>query len=62
MDVSSPLTSTISSTSFSFLTADEIRAISVQHVVNPELFDNTNTPRAGGLYDPALGPLGKFDM
>jgi len=62
MDITRPLTSSIGGASFSFLTSDEIRAISVQQIANPVLFDNTNTPSRGGLYDPALGPIDKFDI
>ncbi|KAK0540774.1 hypothetical protein OC835_000481 [Tilletia horrida] len=62
MDITRPLTSAIGGASFSFLTSDEIRAISVQQIVNPVLFDSTNTPSRGGLYDPALGPIDQFDI
>lgn len=62
MDITRPIPSTISSASFSFLSSDEIRRISVKQIVNPVLLDNTNTPTAGGLHDPALGPMKKEDM
>ncbi|KAE8244306.1 hypothetical protein A4X13_0g6690 [Tilletia indica] len=62
MDITRPLTSHIGGASFSFLTSEEIRAISVQQIANPVLFDSTNTPSRGGLYDPALGPIDKFDI
>ncbi|KAK0557362.1 hypothetical protein OC846_000581 [Tilletia horrida] len=62
MDITRPLASGIEGASFSFLSSDEIRAISVQQIANPVLFDTTNTPSRGGLYDPALGPIDKFDI
>ncbi|CAD6897983.1 unnamed protein product, partial [Tilletia laevis] len=62
MDITRPLTSHIDGASFSFLSSDEIRAISVQQIANPVLFDSTNTPSRGGLYDPALGPIDRFDI
>ncbi|KAM0755051.1 DNA-directed RNA polymerase [Meredithblackwellia eburnea MCA 4105] len=57
MDVAQPIASGISSVSFSYLGSDDIRRISVKQVVNPVLFDNLNNPNAGGLYDPAFGPI-----
>ena len=59
MDVTRSISSHIGSTSFSFLSTDDIKRISVKQIVNPVLLDNTNTPAAGGLYDPALGPMKK---
>ncbi|KDN53106.1 beta and beta-prime subunits of DNA dependent RNA-polymerase [Tilletiaria anomala UBC 951] len=57
MDPTVPISSRISSASFSFLSSDEIRAISVKAITNPILLDNTNLPTEGGLHDPALGPI-----
>ncbi|KAJ9479139.1 DNA-directed RNA polymerase I subunit RPA190 [Pseudozyma hubeiensis] len=62
MDIKKPITSTISSASFSFLTAEDIRRISVKQIINPVLLDTTNHPNAGGLYDPALGPMRPNDI
>lgn len=62
MDIGSPLSSEVSSLSFSFLTTDDIRSISVQKVDNPILLDNFNLPNKGGLYDPKLGPMSNKDM
>lgn len=62
MDIKKPITSTISSASFSFLTAEDIRRISVKQIINPVLLDTTNHPNAGGLYDPALGPMRPHDI
>ncbi|GAA5924234.1 hypothetical protein JCM10213_004528 [Rhodosporidiobolus nylandii] len=62
MDIAHPVSSQITSLSFSYLHAPDIRRVSVKQVVNPVLFDNLNNPNAGGLYDPAFGPLGKGDI
>lgn len=62
VDVAQPVSSSISSVSFSYLHSSDIRRISVKQVVNPVLFDNLNQPNAGGMYDPAFGPMGKGDM
>lgn len=62
MDPAQPISSSITSISFSSLHAEDIRRISVKQVVNPVLFDNQNQPNAGGMYDPAFGPRGKGDM
>lgn len=62
MDIAHPVSSQITSVSFTYLSSKDIRNISVKQVTNPSLFDNLNNPNAGGLYDPAFGPLGKGDM
>lgn len=62
MDIANPVATQVTSLSFSYLHAPDIRRMSVKQVVNPVLFDNLNNPNAGGLYDPAFGPLGKGDM
>ena len=62
MDIAHPVSSQITSLSFSYLHTQDIKRVSVKPVVNPVLFDNLNNPNAGGLYDPAFGPLGKGDM
>jgi len=46
----------ISSASFSFYDAEEVRRISVKRITNPVLFDGLNNAVSDGLYDPALGP------
>ncbi|KAF8471484.1 beta and beta-prime subunits of DNA dependent RNA-polymerase [Gautieria morchelliformis] len=56
MVVANSIPSAVSSISFSFLTAQDIRRISVKQIVNPVLLDDLNHPNIGGLYDPALGP------
>jgi DNA-directed RNA polymerase I subunit RPA1 len=62
MNISNPVPSTVGSISFSFLSTEDIRRISVKTLVNPVLLDDLNRPNVGGLYDPALGPSDKFDM
>lgn len=62
MDISNSLPSTPSSLSFSFLTTEDIKRISVKQIVNPILLDNLNRPTVGGLYDPALGPMDSGDV
>ncbi|GAA6049814.1 hypothetical protein JCM3770_002174 [Rhodotorula araucariae] len=62
MDIAHPVSSQITSLSFSYLHTQDIKRVSVKPVVNPVLFDNLNNPNAGGLYDPAFGPLGKGDI
>ncbi|KAG8827052.1 hypothetical protein FRC19_005756 [Serendipita sp. 401] len=56
MDIGKPVSSSVASVSFSFLSTGDIRRISVKQIVNPVLLDNLNQPNHGGLYDPALGP------
>lgn len=62
MDIAHPISSTVSSVSFSFLTTQDIHRISVKQITNPVLLDNLNQPNIGGLYDPALGPITQRDM
>ena len=62
MDITRAIPSHICAASFSFLTPEEVRAISVRQVVNPVLFDGANAPTVGGLYDPAFGPMRADDI
>lgn len=62
MNIAHSIPSTVSGISFSFLTSDDIRRISVKQIVNPVLLDDLNRPNIGGLYDPALGPSDRCDM
>jgi hypothetical protein len=62
MNISLPIPSTVQSVSFSVLTTEDIRRISVKQITNPVLLDDLNRPNLGGLYDPALGPIYKQDM
>lgn len=62
MNIANPIPSVVSSISFSFLTTQDIRRISVKQIVNPVLLDDLNRPNVGGLYDPALGPCDRKDL
>jgi hypothetical protein len=62
MNISQPIPSTVQSVSFSVLTTEDVRRISVKQITNPVLLDDLNRPNLGGLYDPALGPVYKQDM
>lgn len=62
MNVALSVPSTVSSISFSFLSTEDIRRISVKQLLNPVLLDDLNRPNVGGLYDPALGPSDRQDM
>ncbi|KAJ6539562.1 hypothetical protein B0H19DRAFT_1179600 [Mycena capillaripes] len=62
MNIAHSLPSTVTGISFSFLTAEDVRRISVKQIVNVNLLDDLNRPNIGGLYDPALGPSGRDDI
>lgn len=62
MNISHPVPSTITSVSFSFLTSEDVRRISVKQIVNPTLLDDLNRPTVGGLYDLSLGPCDSRDV
>lgn len=62
MNIAHSLPSTVAGVSFSFLTSQDIRRISVKQIVNPVLLDDLNRPNIGGLYDPSLGPSDRSDM
>ncbi|KAG7096730.1 hypothetical protein E1B28_004143 [Marasmius oreades] len=62
MNISHSLPSYITGISFSFLTPEDARSISVKQIVNPVLLDALNRPNIGGLYDPALGPNERSDI
>ncbi|KAL0248913.1 hypothetical protein GEMRC1_004147 [Eukaryota sp. GEM-RC1] len=46
---------------FSMYTKEEIEKLSACKITNPILFDSLNNPCQNGLYDPRLGPIGRFD-
>ena len=58
MNISQPVASYIGSVDFSFLTAEEIEALSVKKIYSPTTFDALFNPVPGGLHDPALGSWG----
>ncbi|KAI8058444.1 hypothetical protein BDF22DRAFT_665808 [Syncephalis plumigaleata] len=59
MNIAKPVSFEITDVAFSFYDPEQVKRISVKHVVNPQLLDNLNQPAPGGLYDPALGPFSK---
>ncbi|KAF3765923.1 DNA-directed RNA polymerase activity protein, partial [Cryphonectria parasitica EP155] len=58
MNISQPVSSSVDRVEFTFLTKDEIHAISVKKIENDSTFDTLLNPVRGGLYDPALGSWG----
>ena len=40
-----------------YSSAVQIRELSIKQITSPIVFDNLKNPVAGGLYDPAMGPL-----
>lgn len=58
MNISKPVSSSISAVEFGFLTEDEIKSLSVKRIVNPTTFDLLDNVIPGGLYDFALGAYG----
>ncbi|TCD69860.1 hypothetical protein EIP91_005937 [Steccherinum ochraceum] len=62
MNISRSVPATVSSLSFSFLTTEDVKRISVKQIINHNLLDDLNRPTIGGLYDPALGPSEKQDI
>ncbi|KAJ3114686.1 hypothetical protein HDU96_001778 [Phlyctochytrium bullatum] len=61
MNISAPVSSEVVGISFSFYSTEELRKLSVKAIYNPVLLDTQGHPSAGGLYDPALGPIEKGD-
>ncbi|KAK6908242.1 hypothetical protein I203_102243 [Kwoniella mangroviensis CBS 8507] len=62
MDIAHSIHSEVTSLSFSFLSTDDVKAMSVKRLDNPILLDNLNLPTKGGLYDPKLGPMTARDV
>lgn len=58
MNISQPVSSSVDRVEFTFLTKEEIHAISVKKIENDSTFDTLLNPVRGGLYDPALGSWG----
>jgi DNA-directed RNA polymerase I subunit RPA1 len=58
MNISQPVTALLESVDFTFLSAEEIHALSVRKLDNQTTLDSLLNPVAGGLYDPALGAWG----
>jgi hypothetical protein len=62
MNVAYSLPSSVTGISFSLLSTQDVRRISVKQIVNTVLLDDLNRPNIGGLYDPALGPSDHQDL
>lgn len=60
MNISQPIASSIGSLDFGFLTAEEIKSLSVKRITSVTTFDQLLHPVPGGLYDPALGAFSEF--
>lgn len=58
MNISQPVPSSVDRVEFTFLTKEEIHAVSVKKIENDSTFDTLLNPVRGGLYDPALGSWG----
>lgn len=58
MNISQPVLSSVRRVEFSFLSKDEIHAISCRAIQNDSTFDTLLNSVRGGLYDPALGSWG----
>lgn len=55
MNTSQPVSSAIQAVEFGFLSAQDVRALSVKRITNPTPFDSLLHPVPGGLHDAALG-------
>ncbi|KAH8712233.1 DNA-directed RNA polymerase-like protein I subunit [Phaeosphaeriaceae sp. PMI808] len=55
MNTHQPTSSAIQSVQFGFLSAHDIRTLSVKRITNPTTFDSLLHPVSGGLHDAALG-------
>jgi DNA-directed RNA polymerase I subunit RPA1 len=51
----------VKATAFSFYTAEEVKKISVKRILTTASLDVLGNPIPGGLYDPAMGPLNRFE-
>jgi DNA-directed RNA polymerase I subunit RPA1 len=51
-------TVSVDSVAFSFLTDEEVHKHSFVKITSARLLDTLDKPVPGGLYDPAMGPLG----
>jgi DNA-directed RNA polymerase I subunit RPA1 len=62
MNISVPISSEISSVSFSFYSPQELKRMSVLKIHETQIFDALDHPVKGGLYDPQMGPNDKHEM
>ncbi|GFP86533.1 DNA-directed RNA polymerase i subunit rpa1 [Phtheirospermum japonicum] len=54
-------TDVVRAVKFGFMSDEEVRRQSLVKITNPNLVDILDKPIPGGLYDPAMGPLGNDD-
>lgn len=59
MPVNPPIRYEITGAAFSFFTKQDTRANSVKRITKAASFDEMGMPVAGGVYDPAMGPVDK---
>jgi DNA-directed RNA polymerase beta' subunit len=55
MNTSQPVSSAITGVDFGFLSADDVKTLSVKRITISETFDSLLHPVPGGLHDAALG-------
>ena len=60
MNISQPIASSIGSLDFGFLSAEEIKSLSVKRITSATTFDQLVHPLPGGMYDPALGAFSEY--
>ncbi|KAH8892079.1 beta and beta-prime subunits of DNA dependent RNA-polymerase [Thozetella sp. PMI_491] len=60
MNISAPVPSQLEGVDFTFLSADEIHAISAKKIENDTTYTPLMHPTPGGLYDTALGAMNDF--
>jgi DNA-directed RNA polymerase I subunit RPA1 len=58
MNIAHPVSSEVNTVEFTFLSPEEIQAISAKRIENDSTFDSLLNPVSGGLYDTALGSWG----
>ncbi|KAJ3375015.1 hypothetical protein GGF31_005737 [Allomyces arbusculus] len=62
MNIAKPVGRQLTNVAFEFYRPEDIRAVSVKAITNPNMFDAFGHPNRGGLYDPALGPCGTCSL
>jgi DNA-directed RNA polymerase I subunit RPA1 len=63
MNISVPIGHEIGGISFSFVSSEQVKKLSVKSLNNPITFDPiSNHPNSNGVYDPALGPTDRHQL
>jgi DNA-directed RNA polymerase I subunit RPA1 len=57
MNITQPVSSHISNVGFGLLSTEEIKALSVRKITNPQTVNSLLHATVNGLYDPSLGSL-----